>query len=304
MLLRSALLYLARLQWLRSAMASFPVSRRMVRRFVAGERLADALAVCRRLRDENILATLDHLGENVANLEDARVSVQNYLEAWNALRTENLNATTSLKLTQVGLDLSKEACLGYVAELAALAACSQSSIEIDMESSRYTGRTLEIVEEVHRRSGNVRAVIQAYLYRSAEDVARLNSLGIPVRLCKGAYLEAEDVAFPSKTEVDANYLELMEALLQKGNCPALATHDERIIRHAERRIRELELPPDRYEFQMLYGVRRKLQRRLVRAGHRVRLYVPYGKEWYPYFMRRLAERPANLLFVLRNLVQN
>jgi proline dehydrogenase len=206
-------------------------------------------------------------------------------------------------LTQFGLDLSPEACFENVRALVACAEERGTRVEIDMESSEYTDATLEIVRQVHERCSRcVRAVIQAYLYRSEADIRNLSGLGIPVRLCKGAYREPASVAFPQKADVDANYVKLMKQLLDFGTYPAIASHDEKVIRAALDYIREKNIPPERFEFQMLYGIRRDLQRELVRLGFRLRLYVPYGDAWYPYFMRRLAERPANLFFLLRNLI--
>jgi proline dehydrogenase len=191
-----------------------------------------------------------------------------------------------------------------VATLAAEAKSAGRRIEIDMESSAYTDRTLSVVEEIHRQFGNVRAVVQAYLYRSEKDVERLSALGIPVRLCKGAYLEPEEKAFPDKAQVDGNYVRLMRYLMENGVEPAIATHDEAMIAATRAVLAERKLPREGYEFQMLYGVRRDLQQQLAREGHRVRVYVPYGGEWYPYFMRRLAERPANVWFLLKNALRN
>lgn len=277
---------------------------RVTRRFVAGVRLDDAVAVCRRLQGESILATLDHLGENVSTAEQAAASTADAVEAIERLRREGLPATFSIKLTQFGLDLSDSLCLDNVTTLVERARAADTRIEVDMESSDYTDRTLDLVGNLHSRFGNVRSVIQAYLYRSEADVMKLNQKGLPVRLCKGAYLEPPEVAFPDKGDVDRNYRTLMERLLREGNDPALATHDESIIDDAVAMARRLGISADRFEFQMLYGIRRDLQRKLVRQGYRVRLYVPYGNAWYPYFMRRLAERPANVLFLLRNLVHH
>jgi proline dehydrogenase len=293
-------LFLGRQRWLRSVVEAVPVGRGMVKRFVAGETLAEALAVCRALEAGGLTATLDHLGENVTNLDEAQASLNDYLEAWDGIKKAGLSADTSLKLTQFGLDLSTEACVGLVARLAEVARDAGRRIEIDMESSAYTDRTLAVVEQVHKRFGNVRAVVQAYLYRSEKDVERLCRLGVPVRLCKGAYLEPGEKAFPDKAEVDANYVKLIRYLIQNGNEPAIATHDEAMIDSALLAVGGQGLARDKYEFQMLYGVRRDLQQKLARRGHRVRVYVPYGREWYPYFMRRLAERPAHVWFLLKN----
>jgi proline dehydrogenase len=310
---RSVLLFFGRQRWLRNLVETVPVGRGMVKRFVAGETLGEALAVCRALEAEGMTATLDHLGENVTNLAEAEASLADYLAAWEGIKKGGLSADTSLKLTQFGLDLSTEACIGLVMRLAEVAKAAGRRIEIDMESSAYTDRTLAVVEAVHKRFGNVRAVVQAYLYRSEKDVEHLCAQGVPVRLCKGAYLEPGEKAFPDKAAVDANYVKLMRYLVQNGTEPAIATHDEAMIQAAKLAVAQRGLAPrglssmderQGYEFQLLYGVRRDLQQQLARQGHRVRVYVPYGREWYPYFMRRLAERPANVWFLLKNAWRN
>jgi proline dehydrogenase len=260
--------------------------------------------VCRKLNESGYLATLDHLGESVNSLEEAGRSRQAYLAALDQIAQLGLNATISVKLTQLGLDFSTDACHDNVACLVARAKPMGRLVEVDMESSQYTDRTLALVTALHASYASVRAVIQAYLHRSAGDIHRLCQLSIPVRLCKGAYLEKSDVAFPRKKDVDANYVRLMLELFDHGTYPAIATHDGNILRRAIEHIRERNVSPDRFEFQMLYGVRRDLQRQLVAAGYRLRLYVPYGDAWYPYFMRRLAERPANVLFLARNLLKS
>jgi len=304
MLSRSILLFLARQRWLRQAVEAAPVGRGMVHRFVAGENLDAALSVCRQLETAGMTATLDHLGENVTNLAEAEASLAEYLAAWEGIKKAGLSADTSLKLTQFGLDLSTEVCIRLVSRLAEAARTAGRRIEIDMESSAYTDRTLGVVEAVHKEFGNVRAVVQAYLYRSEKDVERLCHLGVPIRLCKGAYLEPGEKAFPEKAQVDANYVKLMRYLVQNGTEPAIATHDEAMITETLKALKERGLPREGYEFQMLYGVRRDLQQRLAREGHRLRVYVPYGREWYPYFMRRLAERPANVWFLIKNAFKN
>ena len=304
MLSRSILLFLARQRWLRQAVEAAPIGRGMVHRFVAGESLDAALAVCRQLEAAGMTATLDHLGENVTNLAEAEASLAEYLAAWEGIKKAGLSADTSLKLTQFGLDLSTEVCIRLVSRLAEAARSAGRRIEIDMESSAYTDRTLGVVEAVHKEFGNVRAVVQAYLYRSEKDVERLCHLGVPIRLCKGAYLEPGEKAFPEKAQVDANYVKLMHYLIQNGTEPAIATHDEAMIAESLKALKEKGLPREGYEFQMLYGVRRDLQQRLARDGHRLRVYVPYGREWYPYFMRRLAERPANVWFLMKNAFKN
>jgi proline dehydrogenase len=300
MLLRNALLFLSRRRGLRKVLERSSLTRRVVRRFVAGETLDAAIQVSHRLRAEGILVTLDRLGENVSTEAEADASLAAGLETLARIHQDALPATISIKLTQFGLDLSESGCLERVRRLAASAHDIGTGIEIDMESHPYVDRTLAIVRDIHARHGNVRSVIQAYLYRSERDVEQLCGERIPVRLCKGAYLEPADVAFPKKKDVDANFMHLMIRLLRCGPEPALATHDPRILRQALQLIQ----PAVGAEFQMLYGVRRDLQRKLVAAGKKLRLYVPYGAAWYPYFMRRLAERPANVLFLVRNLFRN
>jgi proline dehydrogenase len=293
--------FLARQDRLRKRMETSPAAHKITRRFVAGETLDEGIEVCARLAGAKCLSSLDHLGENVTSVAEAAGARDAYLEALDGIAARKLPSTISLKLTQMGLDFSVEACLDNVRALVRRANLAGTRLEIDMESSAYTERTLRVVEQVAGECGCVRAVIQAYLFRSAADIERLNRLQIPVRLCKGAYLEPHSAAFAKKQAVDRNYLELMKALLDRGTDPALATHDERIQGEALRYARERGLPKDKFEFQMLYGIRRDLQRRLADQGYRVRVYVPYGTAWYPYLMRRLAERPANALFLLRNL---
>ena len=286
-------------------METSSLSRKLTSRFVAGRTLGEGIGVLRKLAAERILATLDNLGENVATLEDAQASRDSYLAALAEIEKAQLPATVSIKLTQFGLDVSPQACQANVLALAERAAAMQSRVEIDMESSAYVDRTLEIVTRVQERfPGHVRAVIQAYLFRSETDIRMLSAQRIPVRLCKGAYREPAAVAFERKTDVDANYVKLMKLLLAEGTYPAIASHDQNIVRQAERHIKEQKIAPERFEFQMLYGIRRDLQNQLVGQGFRLRLYVPYGDAWYPYFMRRLAERPANLIFLAKNLVRN
>ena len=303
--LRSFLLYLSRQPWLRNWMETSPAADRLTSRFIAGHTLDREIAVCQRLNKDGYFASLDHLGESVTSLEEAENSRDAYLSALDQIAQLRLQATVSVKLTQLGLDFSESECEQNVEKLVSRASDIGTSVEIDMESSKYVDRTLALVSAMHaRHAGHVRAVIQAYLYRSQSDIENLCRLGIPVRLCKGAYKEPSDLAFPRKSDVDRNYAVLMTMLLQTGHNPAIASHDEQIVSHALEFAKEQELTPDRFEFQMLYGIRRDLQRRLIGAGYRLRLYVPYGDAWYPYFMRRLAERPANVLFLMRNLVKS
>lgn len=303
-MLRHTLLYLSEQSWLRHWMETSPLSKKLTSRFVAGRGLKDGIDVLRQLSAERIQGTLDFLGENVQSLEDALKSRESYLRAQAEIENAHLEATVSLKLTQFGLDLSEAACRANVEALVERAASTNSRVEIDMESSAYTGRTLQLVTSLAAAyPGHVRAVIQAYLYRSEADIRMLSALKVPIRLCKGAYREPPSAAFPRKSDVDANYLKLMRLLLAEGTYPAIASHDEKIIEEAVRFIRKEKLSPESLEFQMLYGIRRDLQRKLVTQGFPLRLYVPYGDAWYPYFMRRLAERPANLLFLAKSLTQ-
>ena len=302
-MLRSLLLLLSRQSWLRHWMETSPSAERLTSRFIAGRTLERELAVCRRLNTEKILASLDHLGESVTSLQEAEQSRDAYLTALHQIAALDLQATVSIKLTQLGLDFSPAECRANVEHLIQRAKGIGAMVEVDMESSEYVDRTLTLVSQLHSVHGSIRAVIQAYLYRSESDIENLCGQSIPVRICKGAYKEPSDVAFPHKTEVDRNYVRLMTKLLDQGTYPAIATHDERIIQQAVQHVGERKIPSDRFEFQMLYGIRRDLQRKLVAAGYRLRLYVPYGDAWYPYFMRRLAERPANVLFLVRNLLK-
>jgi proline dehydrogenase len=285
-------------------METAPAADRLTSRFVAGSTIEREVAVCQKLNADGYLATLDHLGESVTSLEEAEQSREAYLTALDRIAKLNLEATVSVKLTQLGLDFSEQACLANIECLVARAKSIGRMVEIDMESSAYVDRTLTLVSDLHARYGSVRAVIQAYLYRSESDIQNLCRLSIPIRLCKGAYRESSDVAFPRKKDVDANYVRLMLELFDRGTFPAIASHDEHILNRALAYIQERNIAADRFEFQMLYGIGRELQRRLVEAGYRLRLYVPYGNAWYPYFMRRLAERPANVIFLARNLLKS
>jgi proline dehydrogenase len=294
---------MSRQAWLRDWMQDSPAAARFTSRFIAGRTLDQALTVCRRIEADGILFTLDHLGENVSSIEEAASSRDDYLKALAGIADSQLRGTVSVKLTQLGLDLSEMHCEQNVATLAEQALERNTRVEIDMESSAYVDRTLAIVHHLHRRFGNVRAVIQSYLFRSNDDVERLNQARIPVRLVKGAYDEPPSVALTAKTDVDLAFSRLMRKLMQEGVDPAIATHDETLIREAIEFGRQKGIAPDSFEFQMLYGIRRDLQRELVAKGYRLRLYVPYGDAWYPYFMRRLAERPANVWFIMRNLLR-
>ncbi len=302
-MLRALLLAASRRRWLGDRLETSALGNRLIGRFVAGRTVAEGVEAAARLASEGMLATLDHLGENVTSPAEARASAEAYLAALDAIERRALRATVSIKLTQFGLDLSPEICRENVRAVVDRARAAGTVVEIDMESSAYTDRTLALVREMHAASGNVRAVIQAYLYRSRADIERLSSEGVPVRLCKGAYREPPETAFPARRDVNANYMALARLLLDRGPDPAFATHDEPLMTEAIAEARRRGVARDRFEIQMLYGIRARLQRKLAAEGFRVRLYVPFGAAWYPYFMRRLAERPANLGFVLRSLVR-
>ena len=284
-------------------METAAIARQLSSRFVAGHTLAEALPAIQKIRSEGIFVTLDYLGENVTSPAEAAACRDEYLRAIDALHTAGIEPNVSLKLTQFGLDLDPALCRSNVEAVVARAASLNGFVRVDMESSEYTDRTLSLVYDLFNRIPHTGTVIQAYLRRSERDIEELCANKIRVRLCKGAYLEPHDVAFPSKDEVDRNFVQLMKLLLEKGTYPAIASHDEAIINECCRFVRERGIPRDAFEFQMLYGIRRDLQRMLIREGFRLRLYVPYGDAWYPYFMRRLAERPANVVFLARNLMR-
>jgi proline dehydrogenase len=272
----------------------------MARRFVAGETLDEAIATARKCNDAGMFVSLDYLGENVSTTTDAQRARDAYLEIFERIAKERLQANVSCKLTQLGLDLSAEFCEGLVLSVVERAAGYDNFLRVDMEGSIYTERTVELVKRIRARSPAIGTVIQAYLYRSERDIQDLLGYGCRVRLCKGAYKESADVAFERKPDVDANYVRLMQMLLPSGFYHAIATHDPHMIGETIRWAAAKQISKDDFEFQMLYGIRTDLQRRLVHGCYRVRVYIPYGRDWFPYFMRRLAERPANIGFLVRN----
>jgi proline dehydrogenase len=299
-MLRSTLLKLSESKGFASWVTSNGTTRRMARRFVAGESLDEAIEAARRCNDAGMLTSLDYLGENVANTTDAQHSRDTYLEIFERIAKEGIQANVSCKLTQLGLDLNMDFCQGLVMSIVEFAAHFENFLRIDMEGSLYTQRTIDLVKSVRVRNPAVGTVIQSYLYRSETDVTDLLAYGCRIRLCKGAYKESVEVAYPEKADVDANYVRLMQMLLSSGFYHGIATHDPKMIAATIRFAAAKQISKDDFEFQMLYGVRTDLQRRLVRDGFRVRIYIPFGNDWFPYFMRRLAERPANLGFLLRN----
>jgi proline dehydrogenase len=302
-MLRSALLYLSDQQRIFKFVRNNRVAKSFANRFVAGETVDTALAAVARLNARGITASLDLLGESVHNEAEARAAGEAYISMLDRIHEQRADANVSVKLTAMGLDISEDLCVANMQKILQRARECASFVRIDMESSEYTQRTLDLFEQrlypAYRE--NVGIVLQSYLYRTFADVERAISMKARVRLCKGAYKEPETVAFPDKKDVDANYVRCMHELMLKGNYPGIATHDEAIIREAKRFAKANDVAPDRYEFQMLYGVRRDLQDRLVREGYRMRVYVPFGTQWYPYLMRRLAERPANVAFLTGNV---
>jgi len=294
---------------LRTFAESSALGRRVSSRFVAGTSIADAVRATQAVNRASMSVSIDNLGENVANPEEARLSAQLYHQILDAIAAHQLNANISLKLTHMGLDVDEKLAREIVSGLVAKAAAMDPPgfVRVDMEGSPYTQRTLDFVHELHAMPGNANAVgtvIQSYLRRSESDVEKLLAERIRIRLCKGAYKESAEIAFPLKSDVDANYVKLMKILMKSGIYHGLATHDETIIQQAQAFAIREKLSRDSFEFQMLYGIRRDLQRKLARDGWRVRIYIPFGSEWYPSFMRRLGERPANVLFIARNLLRS
>ncbi len=300
-MMRTLLLMLSQSKRLAQWVTLNGVTRSMARRFVAGEELNDAITAARTCNEAGMMVSLDYLGENVAGEADARRACDTYLGIFDRIAQEKLDANVSLKLTQLGLDLGEELCQSLVESIVARAARYGNFVRVDMEGSPHTHRTIELVKRVRARSAAVGVVIQSYLYRSEQDVKDLLRIGCRIRLCKGAYKEPPEIAFPKKADVDANFVRLMQLLLLSGIYHAIATHDPRLIAATIRFASEHGIAKGQFEFQMLYGIRTGLQRKLVRDGYCMRIYIPYGRDWFPYFMRRLAERPANLLFFVRNL---
>jgi len=303
-MLRSLFIGLSESKSLRHFAESSPMGLRFSQRFVAGMDIADAIRATQVVNGWGAGVSIDNLGENVTNAGEAKQSAELYHGMLDEIDQRKLNANISLKLTHMGLDVDQELAFRQVTELVDHAVRINNFVRVDMEGSPYTQRTLDFVRSLHRlpgHAGRVGTVIQAYLFRSEQDVDDLLAERIRIRLCKGAYKEPADIAFPKKADVDANYLKLARTLMKSGVYHGLATHDEKIITELKQFARAENIPSSAYEFQMLYGVRRDLQQQLVREGYNVRVYIPFGSEWYPYYMRRLAERPANVLFIARNI---
>jgi proline dehydrogenase len=308
-MLRSFLLWLARNKTVRSWVTRWGLVQRAARRFVSGDTIGDAMAAIRELNALGISATLDHLGENVETAEDAARATGDYLKALDAIGASGVQSHVSIKLTALGLDLSDELCRANVRRILTKAQTIGVLVTIDMESTAYTDRTLAIYRDLHREFSGLGIVIQSYLYRSEADIAALCQEGAHVRLCKGAYQEPPVHAFPKKVDVNASYIRLMKMLLSpkaraNNTFGAIATHDVKMIEATRQYAQEQLVPRDEFEFQMLYGIRRDLQKELAADGYGMRVYVPYGTEWYPYYTRRLAERPANIWFIVSNFFRH
>lgn len=317
-MLREFFLYLSQAAWAQRAVTGLSLGRKMAGRFVAGSTIEEAIAVLRGLNQKGMHATLDFLGESVKTAEEAQRARDEYLLALRHIEDSTVKANVSLKLTQFGLDIDQRLCAENVLQVVEQARRSGTFVRIDMEGTPHTDRTLAVVDELRRSSDWVGVVLQAYLYRTEQDLLRLTAAGTRIRLCKGAYQEPPDKAFPKKADVDRNYVQLAKLLLGRSAQPgspgaerdgripplaALATHDEKMIAAAQSFASEQGIDKRHFEFQMLFGIRRDLQESLVQQGYPVRIYVPYGTHWYPYFMRRLAERPANVWFLLSNLLR-
>jgi len=302
-MLKDTLLSLSQNDRFREFVLQNKIARSASRRFVAGELLDEALHAALALNKQSIQVALDLLGENVESEQDARNVTQDYISALDLVAHTNLEANLSIKLTALGLDVSRDLCEENLDAILEHGKQHNIFVCIDMEGSDYTERTIEIARRAKQRYAEVGTVIQSYLYRSRADVEGLCDLSVRVRLVKGAYQEPQSIAYQQKREVDQSYVESMKILLARGNFPAIATHDEEIIKEACAFVRDHGISKEAFEFQMLYGIRRDLQEKLVQQGYNMRVYVPYGAQWYPYMMRRMAERPANLMFVLTNLLR-
>jgi len=303
MVTRTALLYLSRQHALKGFLSRVPGFKQVTRRFIAGENIDDAIEAIRQLNALGITASFDHLGESISSPAEAEADVREYLHVLSRIERTGINSNVSVKPTQLGLDIDEHLCLRNIQRIVEAAAGLGNFVRIDMEDSARTDATLRIFYKLRSDFENVGIVLQSYLYRTEKDLANVLAMKGRVRLCKGAYDEPESVAFPRKADVDANFVRLTGVLLSSGIYHGIATHDEAMIRATREFAARENIPNDRYEFQMLYGIRRDLQTKLVKAGYRMRTYVPYGEFWYPYFMRRLAERPANIWFVLKNLLK-
>ena len=304
-MLRAAFLWLSEQPRIFRFVRRNRLARKLASRFVAGETIDNAITTLHDLNVSNLSASLDLLGESVLHAQEAQRACRTYLDLLERIQVAKANANVSVKLTQMGLDIDEQLCLGNMRSIIGKAKQYGSFVRIDMEQSSYTAKTIALFKDIlYPEFGNsVGVVLQSYLRRTAADVTTMIGLGARVRLCKGAYQEPEDVAFPDKRDVDANFIDCMEQLMERGHYPGIATHDIKIIDHAKAFAKARRIPSERFEFQMLYGVRRDLQYRLRREGYNMRVYIPFGTHWYPYLMRRLAERPANIAFITTNILK-
>jgi len=300
-MLRSILLELSRSPRMARFVMHNGTSRRMARRFVPGELLDDAVAAVRELNTRGFPCSIDCLGESVTSENEARRAAETYLGIFGHIAAEHLDCNVSLKLTQLGLDISESLCENLLAAILDRATQFRNFVRIDMEGSAYTQRTIDICKRACAKSDVVGTVLQSYLFRTEQDAKDLIAAGCRIRLVKGAYKEPREIAYPKKSDVDANYVKVMKILLQSGIYHGIATHDPKMLEATKKFAAERGIRNDQFEFQMIYGIRIDLQEQLIREGYRLRVYVPYGSDWFPYFMRRLAERPANLKFFLANL---
>lgn len=302
--MRNALLYMAKNRHANELARRYGL-RFGAQRFVAGQTLSEAIKSVQTLNKQNLLVTLDHLGESVFTAEEAELSADACVSALTAIAEHGIRSNLSIKLTQLGMDLSRELCVNNVRRILEEAKKHHNFVRIDMEDYAHNEATIALFKEMHEIYGNtVGLVIQSYLYKSKEDITHLGALDVNLRIVKGAYKEEASVAYPVKADVDKNYVTLVQQHLSAGHYTAIATHDDAIIDQMKHFISEHHIANDRFEFQMLYGIRTQLQQQLASEGYRVRIYVPYGDDWYAYFMRRLAERPANVAFVVKSMVHS
>jgi proline dehydrogenase len=303
-MLKGILLYLSKQKGIQNFMVNFWVTRRVVNRFVSGEELEDGLNAVKRVNSEGAFATLDHLGEEVSEAGEAVAAAEVYLNALDRIKEWGVDTNVSAKPTQLGLKISRDLCERNFARMIERAKGHNNFVRMDMEGSDCTADTLEVFYRLRKRYDNVGIVIQSYLYRSEQDVDEILKAGGRIRLCKGAYKEPKEVAFPKKEQVDRSFVVLMEKMLRSGIYHGIATHDEKLIERTKQFARKSGIPKESFEFQLLYGIRSELARRLIKDGYNVRIYIPFGRQWYPYFMRRLAERPANLFFFIKNFIRS
>ena len=303
-MLRALLLQLSESKGMARFVMRNSASRRLAQRFVAGASLDEAVGAARALNRAGRMVSLDYLGENVATEADARRAAETYMAIFDRIAAEKLDANVSLKLSQLGLELGEALCQSLVEEIVARASSYGNLVRIDMEGSAYTQRTVDLAKRVRAKTASAGVVLQSYLYRTEQDARDLVAIGCRIRLCKGAYQEPAEVAFPKKADVDANYIKVMQIVLPSGIYHGIATHDPNMLAATKQFVAKNGIGRDKFEFQMLYGIRTDLQEQLIREGYRLRVYVPFGRDWFPYFMRRLAERPANLAFFLRNLFRS